>query len=117
MRVPKFFSEIIFKLYSSTLFDTSVSIWNIIVELTGQTAACEFCRTGNSQSNLTKTTGYEKTTVYKAVAEFDALDEVGRIITSHKKIGTNENISCMSYEDDKGRLESVIVEISPKSQG
>ena len=41
-----------------------------MAELPRRTAICELRRAGNSSSDITKTSGYAKMTVYRVVAKF-----------------------------------------------
>ena len=49
-----------------------------MAELARRTTICEMRRAGNSPSDIVKSTGYAKTTVYRVVANFDAEGKVER---------------------------------------
>ena len=49
-----------------------------MAEIARQTYICKRRRAGNSRSDIIKTNGYAKMTVYRAVAKFDAKDEAER---------------------------------------
>ena len=49
-----------------------------MVELVQRMTIWELRRTGNSPSYIIKSTGYRKTTVYRAMAKFDAEGKVER---------------------------------------
>ena len=49
-----------------------------MAELVQRTTICEMRRAGNSVSDIIKSTGYAKSTVYRVVAAFDAAGKVQR---------------------------------------
>ena len=69
---------VIFKLYSLTLFNICVVGWIILAEIASRMAICELRRAENLQSDIIKTTGGAKTTVFQSVTNFDATGKTQR---------------------------------------
>ena len=67
-----------------------------MAELARRTTICEMRRAGNSVSDIIKSTGYAKLTVYRVVAAFDA---EGKVQRSQQWSKENQKIPCRAEKD------------------